>query len=165
MINILGMICAILAIVSGVVLIFKSKVVVDSHGNPTEVEIPFFGKLKTNAPSIVAIFIGAALAGYVVHIDADRPLKVALKAQIKADKPAGFPVILGAVPLDYFVTGSEPNPQGVFELTVPVVKNGSYGVIVVRPVEVTEDGKTAYSVTTGQARIDGDGYLYAGELR
>ena len=54
---------AIIATVGGVIALFTQKVVVDSAGHVTEIEIPLLGKFKSNYPSLAAVVIGALLAG------------------------------------------------------------------------------------------------------
>ena len=54
---------SILSIVFGFVALLKQKTYVDTKTKqPTEIEIPIFGKLKTNYPSLVFLFVGFLLA-------------------------------------------------------------------------------------------------------
>lgn len=54
---------AILAIILGFIALLTQKVYIDSATNqPTEVEIPLFGKIKTNIPALVFVFLGFATA-------------------------------------------------------------------------------------------------------
>jgi len=54
---------SILGIVLGFIALLAQKVYIDANTNqPTEIEIPFFGKLKTNFPAIAFVFFGFALA-------------------------------------------------------------------------------------------------------
>src|SRR5262245_61089465 len=53
--------------VSSLYLLFRQTPVVDAAGNVTEVELPLFGKLKTNYPSLVAFFIGAFLVWFPLN--------------------------------------------------------------------------------------------------
>ncbi len=57
-----------LAIVLGFVALLKQKVYIDSNTNqPTEVDIPVVGKLKTNYPSLVFVFLGFCSLLYVFY--------------------------------------------------------------------------------------------------
>lgn len=52
-------------IITGVVFLFKEKKYFDTIKNEViSVEIPFFGKIKSNYPSVIIIFIAAAIAFY-----------------------------------------------------------------------------------------------------
>jgi len=54
---------SLLAIVLGFVALLKQKTYIDSETkNPTEIEIPTLGKLKTNYPALVFVFLGFAAA-------------------------------------------------------------------------------------------------------
>jgi hypothetical protein len=53
-----------LLIVLGFIALLKQKLYVDKDSGETEVEIPFFGKLKSNYPALVFVLLGAALAFY-----------------------------------------------------------------------------------------------------
>lgn len=52
-----------LLIIFGFIALLTQKVYIDPNTNqPTEIQIPFFGKLKTNIPSIAFLFLGFMLA-------------------------------------------------------------------------------------------------------
>lgn len=54
---------SILAIILGFVALLTQKIYIDSATNqPTEVDIPFFGKIKTNIPALVFVFLGFGTA-------------------------------------------------------------------------------------------------------
>ena len=54
---------AVLALVLGFVALLKQKTYIDSATNqPTELELPLFGKLKTNYPALVFVFLACGLA-------------------------------------------------------------------------------------------------------
>lgn len=54
-----------LSIVLGFIALLTQTIYIDRESNqPTEIEIPFLGKLKTNIPSIVFVFLGCGLAFY-----------------------------------------------------------------------------------------------------
>lgn len=51
-----------LMILGSIFLVFKQKILVDREtGKETSVDLPFFGKLKTNYPGLVIFFLGCAL--------------------------------------------------------------------------------------------------------
>lgn len=52
-----------LLIILGFIALLTQKIYIDRETNqPTEIEIPFLGKLKTNVPAIVFVFLGFGLA-------------------------------------------------------------------------------------------------------
>lgn len=58
----------LIVLLGGVSLVLQKVYKVDSAtGEKTIVEIPVFGKLSTNYPAIVFVFIGAALATYTLN--------------------------------------------------------------------------------------------------
>ena len=64
---------SILLIIFGFIALLTQKVYIDPNTNqPTEIEIPFFGKLKTNLPSIVFLFLGFMLA-YITFVKSYHP--------------------------------------------------------------------------------------------
>ena len=48
-------------IVLGFVALLRQKTYIDANSNSTEVEVPFFGRMKTNLPALLFVFIGAVL--------------------------------------------------------------------------------------------------------
>ena len=56
---------ALLSIILGFVALLSQKTYLDTTTKqPTEVEVPFLGKIKSNYPALVFVFLGAALAFY-----------------------------------------------------------------------------------------------------
>jgi len=54
-----------LSLVLGFVALLGQKIYIDSQTNqPTEVELPLVGKLKTNYPALAFVLVGAFLAAY-----------------------------------------------------------------------------------------------------
>lgn len=52
-----------LSIILGFIALLKQKTYIDPKTNqPTEIEIPIFGKLKTNFPALIFVFLGFLLA-------------------------------------------------------------------------------------------------------
>jgi hypothetical protein len=48
-------------------VLLRQKPVVDQRGRVTQIQLPIFGKLKTNYPSLVAFFIGAFLVWFPLY--------------------------------------------------------------------------------------------------
>ena len=56
---------AFLSIILGFAALLSQKIYLDATTKqPTEVEVPFLGKIKSNYPALVFVFLGAALAFY-----------------------------------------------------------------------------------------------------
>ena len=56
---------ALLSIILGFIALLRQKTYLDpTTKEPTEVEVPFLGKIKTNYPALVFVFLGSALAFY-----------------------------------------------------------------------------------------------------
>src|SRR5207248_1160733 len=54
---------AILSIILGFIALLSQKIYLDPATNqPAEVEVPLLGKIKTNYPALVFVFLGAVLA-------------------------------------------------------------------------------------------------------
>lgn len=51
-----------LLIILGFIALLAQKVYIDSEMNPTEIELPILGKLKTNYPALGFVIFGCALA-------------------------------------------------------------------------------------------------------
>lgn len=59
---------AILSIVLGFIALVKQKTYIDKETQkPTEIEVPILGKMKSNYPSLVFVFLGFAFAFYTVE--------------------------------------------------------------------------------------------------
>jgi hypothetical protein len=101
---ILSIICMSVGAIFGIAslyLLFKQKPVLDASGNVTEVDIPLFGKLKTNYPSLAGLFIASFLVWFPLHkwpapLEVKR-IPVSGKITLKGKASYGG-VIVGVVP-------------------------------------------------------------------
>ena len=67
-----GGILSALSVMLGFIALVKQKTYIDQETQkPTDIEVPFFGRLRTNYPSLVFVFLGFALAFYVVRTAQD----------------------------------------------------------------------------------------------
>ena len=131
------------------------KVVVDDNGNVTEIEVPFFGKLKTNVPSLVSIFLGVALVAFIVNkVTVTRdfiPLFATLSFEGAEYSPDLF---VGAIPNEYIRVGSAIEGTNS-EFQINVDRSGEYSVVAMALVEV-RDGRPIYDLVQGSAVRDAD---------
>lgn len=83
-----GGILAALAVTLGFIALVTQKTYIDPETQkPTEVEVPFFGKLKTNYPSLVFVFLGFALAFYIVRTAQDAANVWHIEGRFTSDDP------------------------------------------------------------------------------
>lgn len=151
------LIIALASVVGGMVALLKQQVVVDENGNPSEIELPWFGKIRTNYPSLFAIALGIVLAGFVsMKLDPDVvPIRnLPLVATLETDDlPAGSYVMVAAFPQRYTLASSELLNGGKGEIEFSVDEPGPYTVVALTPTDFA-GGRTIYSVTQGQAKFD-----------
>lgn len=150
-----------------VVFLFLQKTVVDQAGHVTDVEVPFFGRLKTNTPSIALCFLGAVMTFAVVtRVEPPRPT-IDLSAEVGLAPGVAhndLPVFVAAVPQDYLAS-TILDQSGKGHLTFPVALGPRYSVVILKPHEITEDGITRWQSTHGEAARDEDRLHYVGVLR
>lgn len=165
--NLSGLFIALVLCAGGIWALLKQKTVVDANGNVTEIEIPVFGKLKTNYPSLGAILIGAALALVIIQRTPAEQDKRSLTARILIDKTQpNSAVIIGAIPRRYFeplnaITLGQEN-----SVSFDVDAADSYSVIAFTPNRVGPDAQVTYAVVHGPARLDeaSNGFLFVNQL-
>lgn len=163
-IYILGMVVGLIICGGATYAMIKQKVVVDDAGEISSVEIPFLGKLKTNYPSLLAVFIGAGLVGYIVSRSEIAVETASLEATLTIPSAAnGNHVFVAAIPTRYLESANafQAGEPSTFKLTVD--KREAYNVVGFMVADL-RDGKPIYALTHGPALIDGDKMIFAGEL-
>ena len=136
-----GLVIALVAIVGGLWAFLKQQVVVDSTGAVTAIVIPFFGKLATNFPSLVAVFLGCALGAFVVYRVPAQMTQAPLVAKFTFDQvPDASYVIVGAVPQRYLRYLNDVSIGNKAEVNINVDSTDSvddvYNVIALGPVDI-----------------------------
>lgn len=59
---------AILSVILGFVALLSQKIYLDQHTQKaTEIKVPIFGKMKSNYPSLIFVFLGFALIFYLLY--------------------------------------------------------------------------------------------------
>lgn len=148
----------------GVWALIRQKVIVNEQGEVTSVEIPFFGKLKTNYPSLVAIFFGIALAAFVwqrVTVEkVTMPLRV--KVTVEHDRvDARNDVFLGVIPQQYHIFENGVTANSPKEIELDVEQPGDYQVVVYTITGVGSDGSARRVLEHGRMSVvDEDGSEY-----
>ena len=116
---ILSVMCSFTGIVlciGGLYLLSKKKVIVDSSGAPTDLEIPIFGRIKTNSPILVAIFLGALLVFLPFYTSSASVPRFHVKGTVKMkSKKSLGDVLIGVLPNSH---KTFTDNDGVFSLDV-----------------------------------------------
>lgn len=102
----------------GILLIYKEKIYIDRETKQvTEVEVPFFGKLKTNVPALALFALGFIPLIYPLIGIRTAYLRVrgSVSSQLR-------PVFVYAV----VEVRALENGNGEFDLPIPVLQNPSY---------------------------------------
>jgi len=117
---------SILGIVLGFIALLAQKVYIDANTNqPTEIEIPFLGKLKTNIPAIVFVFLGFAAAFYTFESTNHKEVKWVLDGTMQIREGQEIDWSLG----DFTLIPEEPDvnvsEEGNFVITVEIEEGKS----------------------------------------
>ncbi|TKA96864.1 hypothetical protein FAZ78_09085 [Cereibacter changlensis] len=148
---------ALLSTIGGLWLMAKQMVVVDASGTVTDVHIPFFGKLRTNYPSLAAVFLGIGLAVFVLGRIPVVTDKVPLSARIATGSQAGNGlIIVGAIPQRYLQSANVLAPGQETEVTFDVDTPGPYSVVAFRVAETDESNRAIYDVIYGPTSVETD---------
>ena len=88
-------IAGLIMMAGGIWLIYKEKIYIDRETKQvTEVELPWLGKFRTNAPALVLFFLGLAALIYPIHKAGQPTQWVAIKGPVQSEE---FPVFVYAV--------------------------------------------------------------------
>ncbi len=148
---------ALVCVIGGVIALLKQQVILDNNGRPSEISLPWFGKIRPNYPSLFAIALGIVLATFVTgKLDptveiTNLPLVATLETD---DLPSGSYVMVAAFPQRYLRGSSELFKEGKGSIELSVDEPGPYNVVVMSPTEFDSDGRPVYAVTQGPATFD-----------
>ncbi len=145
----------------GLLILFHQKIIVNEQGEVTSVEIPLLGKLKTNYPSLAAIFIGVFLAAFVwnkwtIELKSENMPLVAKINLEHASPNARKDVFVGVIPQKYHIFENGVLPNTPHDIIISVEKSADYQFVVYTVVGVDNDGRTQRAVEHGRVRIIGD---------
>ena len=160
-----AMLGSVITLIGSMVFLFKQKTIVHENGR-TEIEIPFFGRLKSNYPSVIMGFIGAALAAFTLERMENRSPGIDLSATVGVSAQAAtndLPVFVGVVPQEHF-TSTTLDASGQGTLSFIVDSSKAYNVVALKPIEVTADG-VRFASTHGPAIIEEGRLRFQGELK
>ena len=159
---------ALVCVLGGIYTLLRQQIVVDQNGQPSEIDLPWFGKIKTNYPSLVAVGLGIALATFVASkLDpAPEVQNLPLVATLETDDlPASSFVMVAAFPQRYLKGSTELFRDGRGSIELSVEEPGPYSVVAMTPTGLGADGRPVYAVTQGPAIPDNQGrLLFVGRL-
>lgn len=123
-----------LLLLSTMILVGMRRIYFDyATKEPVEFELPLFGKIKTQAPSLALIFVGAFLVIYPIS----RPHEDRAVIQGEISTPAGKPVTLLLVAIPHYQETLDQS--GTFSLPVPLIQDASYRVKFIVDQQVVAD--------------------------
>lgn len=166
---VLVLMIALVCVIGGVAALLKQQVILDQNGQPSEIELPWFGKIKTNYPSLFAISLGIVLAAFVVgKLNPTVEIRnLSLVATLETDDlPSGSYVMVAAFPQRYLRGSSELFREGKGSIELSVDEPGPYSVVALSPTEFDAEGRPVYTVTQGPATFDASGsqLVFSGRL-
>jgi hypothetical protein len=86
-------------VVGGLWLIAKQKIITDTKGHSIDIDIPFFGKIKTNYPSVTALFLGTFLIWLPIDKWSSEPDRIPVSGQVIVEgRQSHDGVIVGIIP-------------------------------------------------------------------
>lgn len=155
-----GLFIALVVGIAGTIFLFKQKVVFNEQNEETSIELPFFGKLKTNSPAMAALFISAALAAFVLYNWRQAPglpelIPITTSVTIEAPEALTQPLlVLGVIPQSSMRVHTIGPADKSVSVTIPVLKGEhSYSGLA----QLRADGLSA--VMMGSAIPGDDGNL------
>lgn len=155
MISLFTLSIALACVAGGLWALVKQKPVVDENGNLTAVDLPLFGKVQTNYPSLVSIFLGTALCALVVQKSDVTVDQVQLEANMTVgDSLETATLFAGAVPMRYTAPGVLSGGDE-HRFNIDVDKSGIYNVFAFALVGL-ENNRPVYYGTQGRANWDSD---------
>jgi hypothetical protein len=117
---ILLLICELAGLVmicGGIVLLYQQKIRLDAITKEIQVDVPFFGKMRTNAPAITLFVLGFIPLMYPLQFFKTEYVKV--RQTVKSDD---LPVAIYAVVAEHTLN----NNGEEFQLAIPVVASDNY---------------------------------------
>ncbi len=145
---------------AGIVFMFRSKVIVDQAGEVVNIDIPIFGKLKTNVPAIGALFIAAALAAFTLKYWKTPPNQSLVTASVTLNRIGAVAtpdIVVGIIPGEYIRYSSVPQAANSFSVDIPVSDEGNYtGVAYFRSAGSVEAYLTQVVSSSGKKKFEAE---------
>ena len=136
---------ALCAICVGAILVFKQKVYVDTATDDkvTEIDVPLFGKLKTNTPAIALAFVGVIFGYFAYDLMKKRnPEEVRFEGEVSVDQGShsGIEVVMVGITSGSWIQPTTPNGSGT-------------GIPVIIKVPRNWPSYTAFAFAMGSAKV------------
>ncbi|MBC7911938.1 MAG: hypothetical protein H7Y30_15630 [Pyrinomonadaceae bacterium] len=135
-------IAGIVMVVGSLFLLWKGRIILDSKGRVSTIELPFNIKFSTQFPVLVMFFIGAILVTFPVYYAKNICPSLPLHAKSFPEMVKVTGKINTTLPLDvYAIVAEQSNTKEVI-FNVPFVKNGSYRIMaadadgILKPISV-----------------------------
>ena len=137
---------AIASILLGFIALLTQKVYSDAKTQtPIEVEVPILGRMKGNYPALVFVFLGFALAFFILT----KPLPAAGKRPMEWSITGSFrdPTIndwdrRGQMSLHPSITSMNVDPNGRFTINMPIEEGKTFEDVVERLTFIYPDRQT-----------------------
>lgn len=161
-IAVVALIIAAIAVIGGVCeLLYGRRITVDKNtGEVIDIELPIFGKLKTNYPSVGAIFLGLCFGGFVLNWIQVKKEQIPFVATVTInsdDTRQKADVFLGMIPQQFRSQRSGVPVNEPVKLTLNVDKNQPYDVITFVPTAILSNGSTRRVTEFGPMTIENRG--------
>lgn len=157
---------ALVCAVGGIWALLAQQPVVNDKGQ-TEIELPFFGKMKTNAPALIAVLLGSAIVYAVITRVPFETDKIPLTARLSIEGTSpDAAVFVGAIPNRYLQSSNVLLPGQENEVRFQVDESDDYTVIAYTVASVRPDASFDYTVVQGPTRPSDTppGILFSGKL-
>lgn len=155
--SILSMFSGLLVVGAGCFILYKTKVLRTTGPDgkeASEIEVPFFGKMKTNYPSLIAIFIGAVLIAYPLYRFPSVPEKMKISGNIIKDgQTSQEGIIVGIISQNCMTT---TDSHGNYSLQVPKNETSYTGLAYFRQGKIKEVylGMISIDMGTGEKKFN-----------
>jgi len=149
------MVIGSIALIAGIYFLKEQKFVKEngSEGS-TEVELPFFGRLKTNYPSLITIFIGAALVIFPIYKWPSGYVHEGLDIEgeiLREGQGSHIGTIVGVVPGRYTTS---TDSKGKFTLTVRAGESSYTGIAYYKDSETSDIHVSRISIEEKKGRFN-----------
>lgn len=155
-----ALLIALTVVLGGLIILGKQKIVVNDEGQVTSVDVPFLGKVRTNYPSVVAIFFGILLAAFVLQqipfhpvTERQMPLKAVIQLVDYSTHPSSKDVFLGVIPLKYHKMKNQVKPNTTEEIQLKVAQADDYHAVAYAVTKLLGNGDTEHVVDHGSVTI------------
>lgn len=157
---------ALVCAVGGIWALLVQQPLINDKGK-TEIELPIFGKMKTNAPALIAVLLGSAIVYAVINrvpFESDK-IPLIARSSIEGTSP-GAAVFVGAIPNRYLQSSTVLAPGQENEVRFQVDEPDEYTVIAYTVASVRPDASFDYTVVHGPTRPSDTppGIVFTGRL-